>query len=85
MSGHKEAIPVTHLRNLMLEELERRNYSQNTGNRDRPDADADCHREHSRDPVRQSDPDLADPLPLRCTRWRSIFLTCHCLHRGSAD
>jgi hypothetical protein len=30
MSGHKEAIPVTHLRNMMLEELERRNYSQST-------------------------------------------------------
>src|ERR1039458_2794422 len=29
VSGHKE-VPVTHLRKLMLEELERRNYSQST-------------------------------------------------------
>ena len=25
--GHKEAIPMTHLRKIMLEELQRRNYS----------------------------------------------------------
>src|SRR5260370_9577796 len=29
VSGHKE-VPVTHLRKMMLEELERRNYSQST-------------------------------------------------------
>jgi hypothetical protein len=28
--GHKEAIPVTRLRKMMLEELQRRNYSQHT-------------------------------------------------------
>jgi hypothetical protein len=28
--GHKEEFPVTHLRKMMLEELQRRNYAQNT-------------------------------------------------------
>ena len=28
--GHKEEVPVTHLRKKMLEELQRRNYSEGT-------------------------------------------------------
>jgi hypothetical protein len=48
--GHKEAIPVTHLREMMLEELQRRNYAETTTRHYLPTVE-DFSRRFNRAPV----------------------------------